>query len=221
MLMISCSSNHKVVNGQLFQKRKHTKGFYFAGFQKHKKSNEPLKGKKSVSEKNTTQKQSQQLGFKAEEYQNEEGVEIDSLVLEEVAMVEFPQTKHKRIFQRFAEVPGLVEKKSKLRHKSFDEESSDGALQTKAAISFFGSILGWLLLISSIVLLIVTPFNIILSLILLGISLVIEAFAYYFGGDTEDTVKAGSIGHSISVYYWWFMGIILSLFLSIGFTLII
>lgn len=220
VILGSCSSSSAVLSSKLFQKRKHMKGFYFAGFQHSNKTahadpnllrNEKPTKRKKVSEIELTI---------AKQFQESHADKVDAPELKEQPMQPTDSINMEVVNALKSENQTSKKKRYPLRQDD-DEEDSQGAQQAKAAISFFASIIGWLLLISSIILLILNPFNIIISLILLGISLVLEAFAYYFGGDTEDTIKAGSAGYKISVYYWWFMGIILSLFLSIGFAIII
>lgn len=219
--MLSCSSNRDVVNGQLFQKRKHMKGFYFAGIQHKKKVNQPLTSAIKTNKQTAEREKNIQEDYIADQFQTFETRQVDSAIIKDEALMELAISKRQILIDNLSSSRKRAKTKSYPLQRSFDEEDTEGTLKTKAIIAFFGGIIGWLLLLSSLVLLIINPVNILISLILIALALILEAFAYYFGDDTDNVIKAGAVGYSLSVYFWWVMGIILSLFLSIGLYIIL
>lgn len=209
----SCSSN-QVVSSHIFQKRKYTGGFYFAGNKHH------------LNQSGSLQKTHEQV------LKNERTIASNAFNAQTINLDDTPIETTKEIFTKIETENHVVRQKpnntSKRVNLSMDNEMAkrpdshlsspkiarfnddEGGVSPKATISFFASIFGWLLLIGIIPAAILGLWLVVLAFILM--SLILEAVAYFLSDDEK--VKSAEIANIISGYYWYFMGTMLTVTLG-------
>jgi len=213
--ILSCSSSKSNFSSNaVFQKRQHTKGFYFSGFKSKLKTestdiarNEELELKEEYNRKEYSANQNTPDSTtitSSSSFEKEVHTEIEQ------AKIKKPKSQSKLERNELIGV-GIEQSASKSK---IDDEPLSESVTTKSIAVFFTGILGWVLLIAFIVMLILSLSLILYALVPLGLSLILEAFAYFVGDDLEDKVKAAKVGYSLSMYYWWLMATVLSISLS-------